>query len=436
MHTSIALIYNQRSMIDSKIKIGVVGLGYVGLPLAVEFSKSFDVLGFDISESRIENLIKHHDETLMISEQELLDFRGKFSTKEKDLKNCNIYIVTVPTPIDQGKKPDLNPLKDASETISKFLSKDDIVVYESTVYPGATEEICVPILEKSGLKYNKDFFCGYSPERINPGDTSKTLRSITKIVSGSNKKTALLLKNLYSNIIDAGTYLTPNIKTAEAAKVIENTQRDLNIALVNELSKIFFKLGIDTHEVLDAAATKWNFAKYTPGLVGGHCIGVDPYYLTYKAQLEGYNPEIILSGRRINDSMHEFIFDRVISHIIKNRVPLKSLEVLILGMSFKENCNDLRNSKVFELVELLQTQSIKTFHCEPYINNLKVNGSKNINFKALIKSNQKFDVIIIAAPHDEFYTSEKVIKSKLKNKNSLIFDIKGRMGKEKYCERL
>jgi len=304
------------------------------------------------------------------------------------------------------------------------------------VYPGATEEICVPILEKSGLKFNKDFFCGYSPERINPGDTSKSLRSITKIVSGSNKKTALFLEKLYSNIIDAGTYLASNIKTAEAAKVIENTQRDLNIALVNELSKIFFKLEIDTHEVLDAAATKWNFAKYTPGLVGGHCIGVDPYYLTHKAQLEGYNPEIILSGRRINDSMHEFIFERVLSHIIKNKVPLKSLTILILGMSFKENCNDLRNSKVFELVELFKNQSIKLFHSEPYIKNLKVNGSKNINFENLKKSNQKFDVIIIAAPHDVFYDSENEIKSKLKNKNSLLFDIKGRMAKDKNCERL
>ena len=310
------------------------------------------------------------------------------------------------------------------------------MVFESTVYPGATEEICVPVLEKSGLKYNKDFFCGYSPERINPGDSSKSLRSITKIVSGSNKKTALFLNKLYSNIIDAGTYLAPNIKTAEAAKVIENTQRDLNIALVNELSKIFSKLDIDTHEVLDAAATKWNFAKYTPGLVGGHCIGVDPYYLTHKAQLEGYNPEIILSGRRINDSMHEFIFERVLSHIIKYKFPLKSLKVMILGMSFKENCNDLRNSKVFELVELFKKQSINISHSEPYINNLRVDGSKNINFENFKKSNQKFDVIIIAAPHDVFYESEKIIKSKLKQKNSLIFDIKGRMNKDKNCARL
>ena len=423
-------------MIDSKIKIGVIGLGYVGLPLAVEFSKTFDVLGFDISKDRINGLAKNFDETLMISKKQLSEFKGKFSLKEIDLAKCNIYIVTVPTPIDKGNKPNFSPLINASNTISKFLLKGDIVIFESTVYPGATEEICVPELEKSGLKYNRDFFCGYSPERINPGDDSKSLRSITKIVSGSNKKTALFLKELYSTIIDAGIYLAPNIKTAEAAKVIENTQRDLNIALVNELSKIFFKLGIDTHEVLDAAATKWNFAKYTPGLVGGHCIGVDPYYLTHKAQLEGYNPEIILSGRRINDSMHEFIFERVLSHIIKNKVPLKSLKVLILGMSFKENCNDLRNSKVFDLVELFRKQSIKIFHSEPYINNLKVGGSKNINFEALKKSNQKFDVIIIAAPHDEFYASEKAIKSKLKDKNSLIFDIKGRMKKGKNYERL
>jgi|TARA_B110000259_G_scaffold187155_1_gene240405 UDP-N-acetyl-D-galactosamine dehydrogenase len=423
-------------MIDSKIKIGVIGLGYVGLPLAVEFSKTFDVLGFDISKDRIDGLAKNFDETLMISKKQLSEFKGKFSLKEIDLAKCNIYIVTVPTPIDKGNKPNFSPLINASNTISKFLLKGDIVIFESTVYPGATEEICVPELEKSGLKYNRDFFCGYSPERINPGDDSKSLRSITKIVSGSNKKTALFLKELYSTIIDAGIYLAPNIKTAEAAKVIENTQRDLNIALVNELSKIFFKLGIDTHEVLDAAATKWNFAKYTPGLVGGHCIGVDPYYLTHKAQLEGYNPEIILSGRRINDSMHEFIFERVLSHIIKNKIPLKSLKVLILGMSFKENCNDLRNSKVFDLVELFRKQSIKIFHSEPYINNLKVGGSKNINFEALKKSNQKFDVIIIAAPHDEFYASEKAIKSKLKDKNSLIFDIKGRMKKGKNYERL
>jgi UDP-N-acetyl-D-glucosamine/UDP-N-acetyl-D-galactosamine dehydrogenase len=423
-------------MIDSKIKIGVIGLGYVGLPLAVEFSKTFDVLGFDISKDRIDGLAKNFDETLMISKKQLSEFKGKFSLKEIDLAKCNIYIVTVPTPIDKGNKPNFSPLINASNTISKFLLKGDIVIFESTVYPGATEEICVPELEKSGLKYNRDFFCGYSPERINPGDDSKSLRSITKIVSGSNKKTALFLEELYSTIIDAGIYLAPNIKTAEAAKVIENTQRDLNIALVNELSKIFFKLGIDTHEVLDAAATKWNFAKYTPGLVGGHCIGVDPYYLTHKAQLEGYNPEIILSGRRINDSMHEFIFERVLSHIIKNKIPLKSLKVLILGMSFKENCNDLRNSKVFDLVELFRKQSIKVFHSEPYINNLNVGGSTNINFEALKKSNQKFDVIIIAAPHDEFYASEKAIKSKLKDKNSLIFDIKGRMKKGKNYERL
>jgi UDP-N-acetyl-D-galactosamine dehydrogenase len=423
-------------MIDPKIKIGVVGLGYVGLPLAVEFAKKFNVVGFDISKIRINGLLRNHDETLMVSANELSDFNGKFSAKEKDIAKCNIYIVTVPTPIDKGKKPDLNPLINASEIISKSLSKKDIVVFESTVYPGATEEICVPVLEKSGLKYNKDFFCGYSPERINPGDSSKSLRSITKIVSGSNKKTALFLNKLYSNIIDAGTYLAPNIKTAEAAKVIENTQRDLNIALVNELSKIFSKLDIDTHEVLDAAATKWNFAKYTPGLVGGHCIGVDPYYLTHKAQLEGYNPEIILSGRRINDSMHEFIFERVLSHIIKYKFPLKSLKVMILGMSFKENCNDLRNSKVFELVELFKKQSINISHSEPYINNLRVDGSKNINFENFKKSNQKFDVIIIAAPHDVFYESEKIIKSKLKQKNSLIFDIKGRMNKDKNCARL
>ena len=423
-------------MIDPKIKIGVVGLGYVGLPLAVEFAKKFHVVGFDISKARIDGLLKNHDETLMVSKKELSNFNGKFSGKEEDLAKCSIYIVTVPTPIDRGKKPNLNPLINASEIISKSLSKKDIVVFESTVYPGATEEICVPVLEKSGLKYNKDFFCGYSPERINPGDSSKSLRSITKIVSGSNKKTALFLKKLYSNIIDAGTYLAPNIKTAEAAKVIENTQRDLNIALVNELSKIFSKLDIDTHEVLDAAATKWNFAKYTPGLVGGHCIGVDPYYLTHKAQLEGYNPEIILSGRRINDSMHEFIFERILSHIIKYKFPLKSLKVMILGMSFKENCNDLRNSKVFELVELFKKQSINIFHSEPYINNLQVDGSKNINFDNFKKSNQKFDVIIIAAPHDVFYESEKIIKSKLKHKNSLIFDIKGRMNKDKNCARL
>tara|TARA_B100000902_G_scaffold399619_1_gene471376 strand:+ start:88 stop:1359 length:1272 start_codon:yes stop_codon:yes gene_type:complete len=423
-------------MTDSKIRIGVIGLGYVGLPLAVEFSKNFDVIGFDISQNRIKELNSEFDATMMIAKNQLADFGGKFSSIESDLKKCNVYIVTVPTPIDKGNKPDLIPLVEASKTISKFLSKRDIVVYESTVYPGATEEICVPELELSGLRYKQDFFCGYSPERINPGDDSKSLRSITKIVSASDKKTALFLKKLYSHIIDAGIYLAPNIKTAEAAKVIENTQRDLNIALVNELSKIFYKLGIDTHEVLDAAATKWNFAKYTPGLVGGHCIGVDPYYLTHKAQLEGYNPEIILSGRRINDSMHEFIFERVLSHVIKNKVPLKSLTVLILGMSFKENCNDLRNSKVFALVELFKKQSIKTFHSEPHINNLKVDGSKNINFEALKKSNQKFDVIIIAAPHDEFYTSDKEIKSKLKNKNSLIFDIKGRMKTSKNYERL
>ncbi len=338
-----------------KIKIAVIGLGYVGLPLAHAFSSQYKVVGFDIAQWRIDELISGHDKTLELSDnqvKEALDNDMIFTKELKDIVDCNIYIVTTPTPIDKYKKPDLTPLLEASKTIGKVLKKDDIVIYESTVYPGATEEECVPVLEAfSNLKFNKDFFCGYSPERINPGDKRHTVTKILKVTSGSTLEIAKKIDALYASIITAGTYLAPTIKVAEAAKVIENTQRDVNIALINELSLIFNKLDIDTEAVLEAAGTKWNFLPFRPGLVGGHCIGVDPYYLTHKAIEVGYNPEMILAGRRLNDGMGYYVTDKVSKLMTKKHINIVGSNILIMGLAFKENCPDLRNTRIVDLVE-------------------------------------------------------------------------------------
>ena len=411
-------------MSNLNYKIGVIGLGYVGLPLAVSFSEVSTVVGFDISKSRVNELNTGFDSTLMLSKNKLKNKNITYTTNDEELSTCNIYIVTVPTPIDEHKNPDLSYILSATELIKKYLKEGDIFVLESTVYPGATEEICVPILEKNGLRYNVDFFCGYSPERINPGDASKKIGDIKKIVSGSNQDTLNTLKTLYESIIHAGVHCASSIKVAEAAKVIENTQRDINIALVNELSRIFNILEINTHEVIDAASTKWNFSDYRPGLVGGHCIGVDPYYLTYKAQEVGYHPEMILAGRRINDGMHEFVIEKIQKEIIKRKLSLKNLEILVLGISFKENCNDTRNSRSVDLVKSLQKLNINIYHSEPYIDNLNINGSSNINYDDFIKLDKSFDVIVISVPHLCFIENIDIIETKLKDKNSFIFDVK------------
>ena len=339
---------------NKKYKIGVIGLGYVGLPLAVEFSSKFRTVGFDLNAKESKNFKNKIDSTLELTADKLKKSTAVFTANEKDVADCNIFIITVPTPIDEFKNPDLKPLELSSKSVAKYLKKNDVVIYESTVYPGATEEFCVPILEKeSKLKFNQDFYCGYSPERINPGDNERTLTTIKKITSGSNKKTAKLVDNLYASIIPAGTYLAESIRIAEAAKVIENVQRDVNIALINELSMIFNKLGIDTGDVLEAAATKWNFLNFKPGLVGGHCIGVDPYYLTHKSKEIGYHPEMILAGRRINDSMGDYVANSTIKMMAEVGISPIHSKVLILGLTFKENCPDFRNTKVPDIIHTL-----------------------------------------------------------------------------------
>jgi len=345
------------------MKISIIGLGYVGLPLACAFSERYKVVGFDISTNRVRELKKFNDKTLELSKEQLKNAHNNgifYTSNPQDLLDSNIYIITVPTPIDKNNKPDLSPLESASKLVGQVLKVNDIVIYESTVYPGATEEVCVPILEnESQLKFNKEFFCGYSPERINPGDKEHTVKKILKVTSGSTPKIAQLVNSLYEEVIEAGTYLAPSIKVAEAAKVIENSQRDINIAFVNELAIIFNKLGIDTKEVLKAAATKWNFLDFRPGLVGGHCIGVDPYYLTYKSLQVGYSPEVILSGRRLNDNMPIYVANQFIKLVVNKGFAIKKLKVLILGITFKENCPDIRNSKVIDIY-----RELKEFGCE------------------------------------------------------------------------
>ncbi|ABV66926.1 UDP-hexose dehydrogenase [Aliarcobacter butzleri RM4018] len=402
-------------------KICVIGLGYVGLPLAHAFSAKYEVVGFDISKWRIDELSTGYDRTLELTEnqvKEAIKNGMKFSLDINDIKDCNIYIVTVPTPIDKNKRPDLTPLIKASETVGKVLKKDDIVIYESTVYPGATEEDCVPVLEKfSNLKFNVDFFCGYSPERINPGDKEHTVTKILKVTSGSTPEIAKKVNELYASIITAGTHLAPTIKVAEAAKVIENSQRDINIAFVNELAIIFNKLGINTNDVLAAAGTKWNFLPFRPGLVGGHCIGVDPYYLTHKAQSIGYNPEIILAGRRLNDNMGIYVANQVIKLMIKKGHKIEGSKVLVLGITFKENCPDIRNSRVIDVIEELQEFGCNIDIYDPWADAKEVEHEYNLK---LIKELNiaKYEAIVLAVAHNEFK------ELKLKTDNNVVFDIK------------
>jgi len=402
-------------------KIAIIGLGYVGLPLAHAFSKKYEVVGFDVSKERINELNNGIDKTLELNKiqiQEALKNNIKFTTLLESIAKCNIYIVTVPTPIDKYKKPDLTALFKASESIGSVLKKDDIVIYESTVYPGATEEDCVPILEKiSGLKYNKEFFCGYSPERINPGDKEHTVTKILKVTSGSTPEIGEKVDALYASIITAGTYLAPNIKTAEAAKVIENSQRDINIAFMNELSIIFNLLDIDTKNVLEAAATKWNFLPFTPGLVGGHCIGVDPYYLTHKAQEVGYNPEIILAGRRLNDNMGIYVANQVIKLMIKKDKTIKGSKVLILGLTFKENCPDIRNSRVIDVI-----RELEEFGCIIDVSDYWADKDEvqKVYGLTLIKDIDytQYDAVVLAVAHERYK------KLKIETDNQIVFDIK------------
>ena len=389
-----------------KNKIAIIGLGYVGLPLAVEFGKKYPTTGFDINGPRIAALISGHDSTLEVDEAELKQATQlNYTTDIERLKSCNIYIVTVPTPIDSHKRPDLTPLEKASETVGKVLSKGDIVIYESTVYPGATEEVCVPILERhSGLTFNKDFYCGYSPERINPGDKEHRVTTIKKVTSGSTPEIADIVDNLYKSIITAGTHKASSIKVAEAAKVIENTQRDLNIALMNELAIIFERLGIDTLEVLKAAGTKWNFLPFRPGLVGGHCIGVDPYYLTHKAEILGYHPQVIQAGRRINDGMAAYVAQQTIKQMIRSGTNIRGAKVIVLGLTFKENCSDLRNSKVADLVKELQE-----FGCEVYVHDPLAEAEQalheyGITLREWHQLPQNADAIVAAVSHAKYTT--------------------------------
>lgn len=402
-------------------KICVIGLGYVGLPLAHAFSEKYEVVGFDISSWRIDELNQGYDRTLELNEtqvKEALTNGMKFSLNVDEIKDCNIYIVTVPTPIDKHKKPDLTPLIKASETIGKILEKDDIVIYESTVYPGATEEDCVPVLEKySGLTFNKDFFCGYSPERINPGDKEHTVTKILKVTSGSTPEIGKKVNELYGSIITAGTHLAPSIKVAEAAKVIENSQRDINIAFVNELSMIFNKLSIDTNAVLEAAGTKWNFLPFRPGLVGGHCIGVDPYYLTHKAQEVGYNPEIILAGRRLNDNMGIYVANQVIKLMIKKGHKIEGSKVLVLGITFKENCPDIRNSRVIDVIRELQDFGCNVDVSDYWADKNEVQHEYELDIKDDVNYDN-YEAVILAVSHDKYKLLE------LNNKNQVVFDIK------------
>tara|TARA_B100000795_G_scaffold150551_1_gene112729 strand:+ start:5397 stop:6668 length:1272 start_codon:yes stop_codon:yes gene_type:complete len=404
-------------------KIAIIGLGYVGLPLAIEFGKKFITIGYDIDNHRIYDLKKNIDKT---KETKKIDFfrskKLKFTNKLVEIAECNIFIVTVPTPINSNKTPDLSFLKKASKDLGKIIKKKSIVIYESTVYPGVTEDICIPIIEKiSKLKLNKDFYAGYSPERINPGDKEHRLTDIVKVTSGSNKYASRLIDELYKKIIKAGTFKALSIKTAEAAKVIENTQRDLNISLMNELSIIFDKLGLDSQSVIDTAATKWNFQKFKPGLVGGHCIGVDPYYLTYKSKEIGYEPKVILAGRKINDSMATHIANRIFKKMKLKKISFKKSKVLILGYTFKENCPDTRNTKVLDLITSLQKKITNCNVYDPYIKSQK--NEININFLKKMPINDNYDILVLAVRHNEFLKISEKNLSKIMTSNKIIFDL-------------
>jgi len=400
------------------MKIAVIGLGYVGLPLAAAFSEKYEVTGFDVNATRIEELKGGFDRTLELSAEQMkkaIENGMKFSLNLDDIKECNFFIVTVPTPIDKNKRPDLTPVIKATQSVAKVLKKGDIVVYESTVYPGVTEEICVPLLEQSGLKFNEDFFCGYSPERINPGDKEHTVTKIKKITSGSTPEVADKVDEVYRSIITAGTHKAPTIKVAEAAKVIENTQRDINIAFMNELAMIFNKMNIDTNAVLQAAGTKWNFLNFRPGLVGGHCIGVDPYYLTHKAQELGFHPEMILAGRRINDNMGKYAADQVVKLMIKRGVLINSARVLVLGLTFKENCPDIRNSRVIDVIEELRDFGCSVDVYDPWADEAEVKREYGLTpLKSFDEAD--YDCVVIAVAHDKF--------KGLKFSKALVYDIK------------
>lgn len=421
------------------LKIAIIGLGYVGLPLAIEFGKKYNVIGFDIDENRVDELRKGEDRTLEANLVEMqMAMKGdltsslNFSSLISDLKQCIVFIVTVPTPIDQFKKPDLGPLLKASKMLGQILKKGDIVIYESTVYPGCTEEDCVPVLENiSKLKYNTDFYCGYSPERINPGDKVNTLTKIKKVTSGSTPEIAFFVNQLYESIILAGTHLAPSIKVAEASKAIENAQRDVNISFVNELALIFDRMGIDTNDVLEAAGTKWNFLKYKPGLVGGHCISVDPYYLAHKAESLGYHPQVILSGRRVNDTMGMFVANKVVKLLIQKGKKIKGAKALILGITFKENCPDIRNTKVTDIYYELLQFGLDLDIFDPHANFEEVNKEYDIQLTSNLTS---YDVIILAVSHNEFL--ELNFKTLLIDQNSIIFDLKGVLNREIVDARL
>ena len=407
------------------LKIAIIGLGYVGLPLAVEFGKKVPVVGFDIHQKRIDELRSGKDHTLEVSPEELAQATQlTYSAELNDLKDCNFFIVTVPTPIDEFKQPDLTPLIKASQSIGQVLSKDDVVVYESTVYPGATEETCIPVLEQvSGLKFNQDFFAGYSPERINPGDKLHRVTNILKITSGSTPEVADFVDEVYNLIIEAGTHKAPSIKVAEAAKVIENTQRDVNIALINELAVIFNKMDIDTEAVLQAAGTKWNFLPFRPGLVGGHCIGVDPYYLTHKAQSIGYHPEIILAGRRLNDGMGAYVVTQLVKGMIKKKIQVEGAKVLVLGLSFKENCPDIRNTKIIDIVHELQEYHIQADVYDPWVDASEAEYEYGITPVQTLENGQ-YDAVILAVAHEQFKAMGVEEIRALGKANHVLYDLK------------
>lgn len=409
----------------SELKIAIIGLGYVGLPLAVEFGKKVPVVGFDIHQKRIDELKNGQDHTLEVSPEELAQSTHlSYTANLEDLKDCNFFIVTVPTPIDEFKQPDLTPLIKASQSIGQVLKAGDVVVYESTVYPGATEESCIPVLEQvSGLKFNQNFFAGYSPERINPGDKLHRVTNILKITSGSTPEVADFVDQVYNLIIEAGTHKAASIKVAEAAKVIENTQRDVNIALINELAVIFNKMGIDTEAVLKAAGTKWNFLPFRPGLVGGHCIGVDPYYLTHKAQAIGYHPEIILAGRRLNDAMGAYVVTQLVKGMIKKKIQVEGAKVLVLGLSFKENCPDIRNTKIIDIVQELQEYHIQADVYDPWVDAAEAEHEYNITPVQQLEQGQ-YDAVILAVAHDQFKAMGAAEIRALGKAEHILYDLK------------
>ena len=409
----------------SDTKLAIIGLGYVGLPLAVEFGKKMEVMGFDINSDRVNELKKGKDGTLECSEEELAESTYlKYSAQVDDLKGCNVYVVTVPTPIDKNKNPDLTPLISASRMLGKVIGKGDVVIYESTVYPGATEEDCIPVIEKeSGLIFNTDFYAGYSPERINPGDKEHRVTTIKKVTAGSTPEIADYVDSLYQTIITAGTHKASSIKVAEAAKVIENTQRDVNIALINELALIFNRLDIDTEEVLLAAGTKWNFLPFRPGLVGGHCIGVDPYYLTHKAQEIGYNPEMILAGRRLNDNMGSYVVSEIVKLMLRKRIHISDSKILMMGLTFKENCPDLRNTRVTDMIEELNDYGANIDVYDPWVD--KDETEKEYGFRPIDKvESNKYDAIVLAVSHNEFVGMGAEAIHKLGKENHVLYDIK------------